>query len=164
VFASAPNPDLLSAFAAQRSNDNALTCMVINKTNVVTNAVLTISNFLHAGTAQVWALETNVITRRVDVSFIGNSFTSALPAQSVVLFILPTGAPPRLRADEMSLSNTLNATLFSQAGQRYVIEVNTNLAGTNWIGVWTNTPQTNSVPVALPASSTRRFFRAKWSP
>src|SRR5205814_897645 len=104
------------------------------------------------------------ITRRADVTFIGNSFTSSLPAQSVVLFILPTGAPPRIRADVMSTSNTLNGTLLAQPGQRYVIEANTNLSGTNWSGVWTNVPQTNALPVALPASLPQRFYRVKWWP
>ena len=64
----------------------------------------------------------------------------------------------------MSGSNTFGATLLAQAGQRYVIEANTNLAGANWAGVWTNTPQTNSIAVMLPANSAARFFRAKWWP
>jgi len=56
-----------------------------------------------AGTAQVWQLTAaNSITRLADVRPGGTSFPVALPAQSVTLFVIPSGgtvprAPTNLR-------------------------------------------------------------------
>ena len=57
VAATAPNPDNLSAFAAIRTNDSALTIMVINKTLTgLTPLLLNVTNFANSGTAQAWQL------------------------------------------------------------------------------------------------------------
>ena len=49
-----PNPDIVSAFAALRSSDGALTVMVIDKQlSTSANASITLSTFAHKGTAQV---------------------------------------------------------------------------------------------------------------
>jgi hypothetical protein len=94
VAATAPNPDLVSAFAAERSADGALTVMVINKETTATAATITLVNAGHRGSSQVWQLTaSNAITRLSDVAFGGNSFTSTLPPQSITLFVLPGGAP-----------------------------------------------------------------------
>src|SRR5581483_4003506 len=57
VAASGPNPDNVSVFAAERSSDGALTIMVISKyLSGNTPATLSIANFPHNGSAQVWRL------------------------------------------------------------------------------------------------------------
>ena len=92
IAATTPNPDSVSAFAAQRSADGALTIMVVNKAlGTTTGATVSVANFQHAGTAQVWQLTSaNSITHLPDVSFErGTSFDVTLPAQSVTLFVLP---------------------------------------------------------------------------
>ena len=100
VSAVTANPDNVSAFAALRSTDGALTVMVISK-QISTGATATInlSTFAHRGMAQVWQLTSaNVITRQSDVIFSGTSFVATLPAQSITLFVVPKGgslpAPP----------------------------------------------------------------------
>src|SRR5581483_3346496 len=94
VGASGPNPDAFSVFAAERSSDGALTIMVISKyLSGNTPATLSIANFPHNGSAQVWRLTAaNAITRLADVSFTGNSFAATLPPQSVTLFVLPAAS------------------------------------------------------------------------
>lgn len=95
VSATVLNPDLVSAFAAERSLDKALTVMVINK-QLYTDETLTVSlaNFIHGGTAQVWQLTSaNVIMRLIDISITGDSLTATLPRQSITLFVIPNGAP-----------------------------------------------------------------------
>jgi hypothetical protein len=90
VSAVAPNPDAVSAFAAARSSDGALTIMVINKqlSTAVTTTV-NISSFAHRGTTQVWQLTAaNTITHNADVSITGTSFVATLPAQSITLFVV----------------------------------------------------------------------------
>jgi len=104
VAASAPNPDAVSAFAAQRSSDGALTIMLVAKVlSGSTAATINLANFQPTGAAQVWQLTSaNTITRLSDVTVGGNSFSVTLPAQSVTLFVIPSGgtvprAPTNLR-------------------------------------------------------------------
>jgi hypothetical protein len=94
VAASAPNPDAISAFAALRSSDGALTVMVINKQlSTNTAATINLSTFAHRGTAQVWQLTSaNAISRLADVGITSTSVVATLPAQSVTLFIVPASA------------------------------------------------------------------------
>ena len=100
VAAATPNPDTVAAFAAQRTVDGALTVMVVTKhLSSTTPATISLANFVHAGTAQVWQLTAaNAITRLQDVTVAGSSFGATLPAQSVTLFVLarkPVGTQPR---------------------------------------------------------------------
>jgi hypothetical protein len=99
VTASVPNPDALSAFAARRSSDGALTVMVINKAlSGATSAAINIANFQAAGSAKVWQLTSaNVISRLPDAAVGGGTVSATLPAQSVSLFVFAAasgGQPP----------------------------------------------------------------------
>lgn len=100
VAAPTPNPDNVSAFAAQRSVDGALTVLVISKyLSSTTPATINLANVAHRGTAQVWQLTSaNAITRLADLSVSGNSIVATLPPQSITLFVVPpngTATPPR---------------------------------------------------------------------
>ena len=94
VAASAPNPDAVSAFAAQRSSDGALTVMLVAKVlSGSTAATVNLANFQPAGAAQVWQLTSaNAISRLSDISIAGPSVSLTLPAQSVTLLVIPSGA------------------------------------------------------------------------
>jgi len=95
VAATVPNPDNVSAFAAVRSSDGALTVMVINKQIALSaTASFSLGNFLPSGTAQVWQLTSaNAITRLSDLNITGRSFSNTVPAQSVTLLVLPAAVP-----------------------------------------------------------------------
>jgi PKD repeat protein len=95
VSATAPNPDNVAAFAAQRTSDGALTVMVISKYLSGTTAVtMNVSSFSGSGAAQWWRLKsTNVIERLSDVTLSGTSLTVTLDPQSINLFVLGSGAP-----------------------------------------------------------------------
>ena len=97
VSATAPNPDAVAAFAAQRSSDGALTVMVIAKSlSGSTPATIALANFAHSGVAQAWQLTAaNAITRLSDVGVSGSSFAVTLPPQSITLFVVgaASGAP-----------------------------------------------------------------------
>jgi hypothetical protein len=101
VAASTANPDVVAAFAAERSRDGATTVMVINKGTASTPATITLANVTHAATAEAWQLTaSNAIARLADVPVSGaHALTSTLPAQSVTLFVIPRGTtgptPPR---------------------------------------------------------------------
>jgi hypothetical protein len=94
VSAIAPNPDLLSVFAAQRSAGSALTIMAVNKdfsSSPVVNFRL--ANFTPGGAVQVWRLTaSNTIARLADATVSGSILTATLPAQSITLFAIPAAS------------------------------------------------------------------------
>jgi hypothetical protein len=91
VSATAPNPDNLSAFAALRASDGAMTIMVISKILSGTTPVsLTLAHFAASGTAAVYRLtSSNVITAMPALSWSGGTLNDSLPAQSITLYVLP---------------------------------------------------------------------------
>lgn len=95
VRAATANPDAVSAFAALRSADGALTVMAINKQlSTSSTATINLSTFAHRGTAQVWQLTAaNAIGHLADIGFGGTSFVATLPPQSVTLFVVPGSLP-----------------------------------------------------------------------
>ena len=123
VSASAPNPDNVAAFAAQRSSDNALTVVVISKYLSGTTPVsVSLGNFTPAATAQVYQLTSaNTITRLADLNVTGSSVAFTAPAQSITLLVLPksgtTNQPPVAAASANPVSGTAPLSVtFSGAG------------------------------------------------
>jgi hypothetical protein len=102
IAANAPDPDDLSAFAAVRTSDGALTVMIVNKVlSGTSTAKVSLANFRAAPMAEVWQLNA---TRRIahldDVRASGSTLSLDVPAQSVTLLVIEpaTVAPPRQRA------------------------------------------------------------------
>ena len=90
VKAAAPNPDRLSAFAAQRTSGGALTVMVINKIPGATPVTLNLGQFTAAGTATAYQLTAaNAIKHLANVTWSGGKLAATVPSQSVTLFVLP---------------------------------------------------------------------------
>ena len=123
VSATGPNPDNVSAFAAVRSSDGALTLMVINKQlGASALATINLANFLPAGTAQVWQLTSaNAITRLSDLTFTGTTITNTLPAQSITLVhraarVILAGPASNPSPADGAVNVALNATLGWTAG------------------------------------------------
>ena len=122
VAATAPNPDNVAAFAAQRSADGALTVMVISKyLSATTPTTINLANVTHRGTAQVWQLTSaNAITRLADLTLSGNSIVVTLPPQSITLFVVPPSgnrARAAARADQCEdYSGAVASVTSSHAG------------------------------------------------
>jgi PKD repeat protein len=93
---STASPDNLSAFAAQRSSDGALTVMVISKMlSGSTPVTMNLANFTPAAAVQAWQLtSSNSIARLADIAPNGQGFTTSVPAQSVTLFVVPASSAP----------------------------------------------------------------------
>ena len=91
VAAAAPNPDDLSAFAAVRTADGALTIMVINKVLTGSTPVrVVLKNFAASGTAKVYRLTaSNRIRALSPVTWSGGILRDSEPHQSITLYILP---------------------------------------------------------------------------
>ena len=99
VAAAVANPDNLSAFAAVRTADGALTAMVINKQQGSTPVTVNLTNFTPGGTAQVWQINSAGqagIMHLPDASISNNAITATVPSQSITLFVVAQGTatPP----------------------------------------------------------------------
>jgi PKD repeat protein len=122
VSATVPNPDNLSAFAAERSSDGAMTVMVVSKVlSGSTPVTVNLANFAHAGVAQVWQLTSaNTITHPANIALTGNSLVTSVPAQSVTLYVISGGTPnlpPVAQAGATPTSGTAPLPVsFSAAG------------------------------------------------
>ena len=108
VRAAVPNPDNVSAFAAVRSTDNALTVMVINKyLSGGTPVTVNLANFSGNGSGQVWQLTAaNTITRLADAAYSGPAVSLTVPAQSITLLVLSAGSAPVNRPPVASFTVT----------------------------------------------------------
>jgi hypothetical protein len=91
ISATVPNPDNLSAFAALRKSDGAMTVMVVNKVLSGTTPVkLTLAGFAASGSAQVYRLTaSNVIQKLAALAWSGGALNDTEPAQSITLYVLP---------------------------------------------------------------------------
>jgi hypothetical protein len=87
----------VAIYAAQRSSDNALTIMVINKslTQTLTSSIV-LSNTDPITRAAVYRYSPdnlNAIARQPDQIITGSSFSAAFPAQSITLFVTSPDKP-----------------------------------------------------------------------
>ena len=91
VQATTGDPDRLSIFAAQRSDD-ALTVMVLNKTTGDLSSAVGIANFHGEAKAQVWrysGADLSSIVRQPDADVAGASVSAVFPAYSMTLLVVP---------------------------------------------------------------------------
>jgi hypothetical protein len=101
VRATAADPDNLSAFAARRTTDGALTVMLIAKRLTgTTSTTVNVANHTLSGPVQVWRLSaTNAITRLADVTATAGALTLSLPPQTITLLVaVPSVIPPGVLA------------------------------------------------------------------
>src|SRR5262249_9187129 len=99
VSAAVANPDSLSAFAAVRSSDRALTVMVINKQTAGTPVTVNLAHFAAAGPAQTWQIHSSSphsIERLADIPVAGSVASLTAPPQSITLLVIPSGVAPDL--------------------------------------------------------------------
>jgi hypothetical protein len=158
VWATAPNPDNVAIFAAERS-DGALTVIAVNKQlTAEAPALITVSNFTSTA-AQRWQLTSaNTITRLSDQTPVSSVLSNTLPPQSITLFVLAgTPAGPRLIAPSADASN-VRLTLTGILGKSYAIESTSDFI--SWTRRQTNTAPSASFEVTVPLSSGPTFFRA----
>jgi hypothetical protein len=93
IQAGVPDPDNLSAYAALRSGDGAMTVMVINKNpSNAASVIMTLAHFAQSGSAKVYRLTAgNVIQQLANVSWSNGALKDSEPAQTITLYILPPG-------------------------------------------------------------------------
>lgn len=143
IAAASPRPDDLSAFAALRTADKAMTVMLIDKSlpgtaGAVTQTTLSLAGFVPSGKAMLYRLTAeNTIARLPNRFFSGTTLTLATPPQSITLAVLPARGspvwePPTAR---MRLSTTAFRVVPPVAA-RLVVDASTSTAGTNRIAAY----------------------------
>jgi len=121
VSAAAPNPDEVSAFAALRTGDTALTIVLINKQLSSTADVLPqIANYSASGNGQRWQLTSAGIARVADVAA---NTQITLPAQSVTILVFPGNA------DVTDPAIALNAPVMNEATREWTFSGTASDAG-----------------------------------
>src|SRR5271163_1038471 len=98
----------LSIYAAQRSSDNAVTILVINKTTGALSSSIALSNLTQPATAQVYTYTSaNLasIAHPADAAITSGSLSYTFPGYSAVMFVVQPAATPAL-----STTTTLSAS------------------------------------------------------
>ncbi|MFL6240871.1 MAG: glycoside hydrolase family 44 protein [Actinomycetes bacterium] len=91
VQATSADQSKLAVYASQRSTDNAVTAVVVNKNSGDLTSALSLSGS-NASSAQVWtysASDPAHIVRGTDTAVSGNELTHTYPANSITLLVLP---------------------------------------------------------------------------
>ena len=87
----------LSIYAAQRSSDNAVTILVINKTTGALSSSIALSNLNLPATAQVYTYTSTSLTSIAhpsDAAISGGSLSYTFPGYSAVMFVVQPAAAP----------------------------------------------------------------------
>jgi uncharacterized protein (TIGR03437 family) len=117
VSATSSNPDVLSIFAAQRT-DSALTVLVLNKTTGAITDTINLANFNPSETAQVWQYTTAnsaAIVRLPDLSFNGTTLSATFPAYSMTLLVIPQSQGSMI-VGQPTITSVNNAASYSATG------------------------------------------------
>jgi hypothetical protein len=127
VSAGGPNPDNVAVFAAQRSSDNKVTVMVINKyLSGNTPVTINLQHFAAGGVAQVWQLtSSNTIARLADVASSTGSITATVPPQSITLFVVPAAAAVQAKRFDFNADSRADILLRNtNTGENYLYPMN----------------------------------------
>jgi hypothetical protein len=95
ISAASTNQGELSIYAAQRSSDNAVTILVINKTTGALSSAIAIANLNLPTTAQVYTYSGATLTSIVhasDAAITSGSISYSFPSYSAVLFVVQPSA------------------------------------------------------------------------
>lgn len=95
VQAASTDQDKLAVYAARRSNDNALTVVVINKTASDQTCAVTLAGFTPQSTASVYRYSPaslSTITHPADQALSASGFSTTFPANSITLYVIPPQA------------------------------------------------------------------------
>jgi hypothetical protein len=110
ISATSTDQGQLSVYAAQRSSDNALTILAINKTTGALTSTIALANLNLPSTAQVYTYSQASLTSIVhapDAAISSGSISYTFPSYSAVLFVVqPSAATVTATATSLSASAT----------------------------------------------------------
>jgi hypothetical protein len=160
VLAGGPNPDNLSVFAAQRSTDDALTIMVVNKNLTgATPVLIDVTNFTGNGAAQAWQLNaSNKIAQLPALPYTAGTIQTTVPARSITLLILPPSPALNLQAGPLTANGQFQITVTAEISRTVAIESSPDLA--HWTPIATNTLAAANSSFPVTPGTTAQFYRA----
>jgi hypothetical protein len=160
VLANVTNADSVAVFAAQRSTDDALTIMAVNKYLAGTESmVLNLTNFTGTGVAQAWQLNaSNVIARLPDVNYSGGVLKMTVPYQSVTLFVLPASSTLSIKTGPARTDGQFQFSVNGEIGQTFLLQSSTDLH--QWTAMSTNTVGSTNAPIVISGGANAEFYRA----
>jgi hypothetical protein len=147
----------LSVYAAQRSSDNAVTILVINKTTGALSSSIALSNLNLPATAHVYtytAASLTSIDHPSDAAITGGSLSYTFPGYSAVMFVVQPAATPAV-----STTTTLSASA-TQINAEQTVTFNVTVAataGSTPSGTVTLLDGTNSIGTASLSSGAAAF-------
>jgi hypothetical protein len=147
----------LSIYAAQRSSDNAVTILVINKTTGALSSSIALSNLTLPAAAQVYTYTSaslTTIAHPSDAAITSGTLSYTFPGYSAVIFVVqPAAAPAATTTTTLSASaNQINA------GQSVTFNVTvTAAAGFTPSGTVTLLDGTTSIGTAALSNGTATF-------
>jgi hypothetical protein len=113
VSAASSDQGTLSIYAAQRSTDNAVTVLVINKTTAAIASAISFANLNLPSAAQVYTYSganLTAIVQASDAPITNSSVSYSFPGYSAVLFVIqPAVAPAAATTTTLSVSATAAA-------------------------------------------------------
>ena len=147
----------LSIYAAQRSNDNAVTILVINKTTGALTSSIALSNLTLPSTAQVYTYTSASLTSIAhpsDAAIINGSLSYTFPGYSAVMFVVQPAA-----VTAATTTTTLSAsTTQINAGQSVTFNVTVAAAaGSTPSGTVTLLDGTTSIATATLSNEAAAF-------
>jgi hypothetical protein len=160
VLANAQNPDNVAVFAAQRSTDEALTIIAVNKYLTGTTPLfIDLTNFTGTGNARVWQLNSsNVIARLPDVNYANAALQTTVPSQSVTLFVLPPSSVLNIKAAPQSTNGQFQFSVTGEIGRSFLLQSSTDLS--RWTTVSNGTISGANTSFVLSAGANAEFYRA----
>jgi hypothetical protein len=147
----------LSIYAAQRSSDNAVTILVINKTTGALSSSIALSNLNLPATAQVYTYTSASLTsiaHPADTAITSGSLSYTFPGYSAVMLVVQPGAAPAANT-----TTTLSAsTTLINTGQSLTFNVNVAAAaGSTPSGTVTLLDGTTSIGSSALSNGTAAF-------
>ena len=152
LSATSNDTETVSIFAAQRSSDNALTLMVINKSGEAVSKPILIKGLEVSGKASVYRYSGDnlaAIVKLDDVAISGGNLATTLPASSITLFVLPA-------------ATNLTTLSVTKAGSGNG-EVTANVGGLNWNGTTGSDVYAPGTSVCLTANPDAESSLGGWS-
>jgi hypothetical protein len=145
VLASSADQGQLAIYGAQRSSDNALTLMLINKTGSDLTSSLSLSGFSPGATAKVYRYSPanlNAIVAQPDQVVNASGFSATYPANSITLVVIPEIIPAVYSAAPIGSGNTFRLGAIRPTGTKTASFTISNLG-----------PAASNLHVALSALS-----------
>src|SRR3984885_14912576 len=108
ISAVSTDPGDLSIYAAQRSSDNAVTILAINKTTAALTSAIALANLTPPATAQIYSYSQASLTSIAhpsDAAITNGSVSYTFPGYSAVLFVVQPGV-----SSAVSTTTTLSAS------------------------------------------------------